>query len=151
MKSFRALRFRKSTLLPAKSIVRSGLVELKVIAHRFDVQSSAPYDKRQFAALMDPLNQLCASFLKFRCGERLIRIMDIDHMVLDPGPFFGSSFGCADVHPAVYLHRVPGNDFRIVLFGYRKAQLRLADGRRADQHKEPWPLPVRFSQHRITP
>ncbi|MNR67078.1 hypothetical protein D3C85_1908870 [compost metagenome] len=72
-------------------------------------------------------------------------------MMLDPGKLFRRRFGRTDIHPAVHLHRISGNDFRVVFFGQRQAKLGFADGGRADQYKQLRPMPVRFCQHRITP
>ncbi|MNR47091.1 hypothetical protein D3C85_1661470 [compost metagenome] len=61
--------------------------------------------------------------------------MNINQMMGDSVHFGRADLGCADIHAAVHLHGVAGDDLGIVGLSQLQAQPCFADGCRAQQHE----------------
>ena len=57
----------------------------------------------------------------------------INQMVRHSGALLGRWFGRADVHAAINLHGIYGNNFSAQFFGEPQGNLRFADGGRTSQ------------------
>ena len=96
------------------------------------VQARAACQNDGFSARKNVLHAGVRHFDVAPHGKILVRLCDVQHVMPDALHFPGGRLGRADIHAAVELHGVAGNDLAVQPFGQLDGQPRLAGGRRAD-------------------
>ena len=90
--------------------VPGQLVDGQPTGHGTEIEARAADQQRDGAPLGDPRQRLPGMGREIGHAERHVRIHEIQAVVRDPGPLFGSDLGRADVHASVDLPRVGGDD-----------------------------------------
>ena len=99
---------------------------------RIDIQSRAADNDDAFSACENVLHTGIRLVYITSNGKILRGVNAIDHMMLYAVHLRLCRLGGADVHAAVKLHGIAGNDFGIELLGKRDGQLCFSRGGRAD-------------------
>src|SRR5690606_8329706 len=135
--------------LPQPGIAFHARKEISV-GHRLNVEAGSSHEDRQATSALDILDRLPGQALILLDRKGMVRIDDIDQVVGNPFPFLRRHLGRPDIHVAVYLHRVPGDDLAPEGGGQGEAERRFSDGGGSDNHQKRPPHPS-FPSTRITP
>ena len=130
--------------LLAQRAIGAVLAQIHLIAQRVQVQARAADEYRQPAAGKDAVDDARRHVAVHGNGEDLPWVGHVDHVMHRLRALLQRGLGRADVHAAVDLHGVHGDDFRTERIAQRDGRARLARARGADQRKH-------RGFHRMTP
>ena len=118
-----------------------------VVDQAVDIEPGATDDHRQMAARENVVDRLLGAFLERQRIKRLVRIKDIEHVMRHALHLLRRDLGGADVHAAVDLHGIAGNDLCVEGFRESDGERCLSDSRRPNDDNE-W---LFFSAHANDP
>ena len=112
--------------------LRVGAREFEVIEHRAHIQPRAAHEHRDDAPPAELVDQLAGACLKVRDAYGLGDVVHVEQVVSHALTFGDAQLRRADVHAAVYLHRVGIDDLAAERQGDREGEIALARGGRTD-------------------
>ena len=85
--------------------------KIDIIQQRLDIKSGAPNDDGHMSPVQDLLYLLSCQPLELHHIKGFLRIQDVDEVMGDTLHFLRADLRRTDIHPAVNLHGIRGNDF----------------------------------------
>ena len=110
----------------------AGRLEIVAFQEGLDIEPCAADDDGDFALPVDFGNGLTGHIAETGCRIGLVRLGNINEIMVIAGQFVRCRFRRTDIHMAVNLVGVARNEVGPVMFGQGKTERRLADSRRAD-------------------
>ena len=121
--------------LLAQGVIRAVVAQAHLVADRLKIQARSADQQRHPAPRQNAVDRLAGHFPVHRNREHLVRIDHIDHVMRRCGQFFPCRLRRADVHPAIDLHGIHGDDFRVQRLTEADGRPRLARARGADERQ----------------
>lgn len=113
----------------------------RAVEEGMDVKTGAADDEGDVFAAADVLKGVLGVLVEFSYVEGVVDVADVDEVVGNEGPLVGGRFGRSDVHAAIDLHRVGGDDLAAHGCSEGERQLRFARSCRPRDDEHPLLLP----------
>ena len=96
--------------------------KINVIKHGLDIESRTAHQNGNMSSVINLTDILLRPFLKQIDIERFRRIQNINHMMRHSLHLLSRDLGRADIHIAIYLHGIRGNDLAVYRLCQRDRQ-----------------------------
>ena len=107
-----------------------------IVEYGLQIKSGSADQNRDFAARLNVRYRIRCALLKLHRVKILFGLQNVDQMVRNSLHLFCSNFSRPDVHAAVYLHGIRGDDFTVQFFGKCKGERGFSDRRGAGERNQ---------------